>query len=633
MSLQEMVCDSKIDILIWIEDDFRNNNNPDNIYKKLINSWVKNLNYLVNYRESIFKSISSLIDAFIDYQRFVVASGGEFLTAHLASHEMRKQIFSETSIYNVLYDEIERLKDEEILTSLALSVNIHPKYGNIIEAFYDAKKPIFIINETDGIEKYLEKLQSNIELLKDKRILVLIDKNMPGSYDGISCFKYLFEQIRTIKGIELMPIIYSSKIEGTMNLHNIFSKEEDKYAQILKNDLEKEFSNILFYLKVADLFKHQVDSINEVLSKKIFNLSTINYMINSAINEGESPIDHILEWMNVLIRNEMELRQNNDRSLLQKYINAFNPPNTEVPYEDELLEIGNFDIFDNHVNSKYEMISPGDIFYLRGKYYLLVGAPCDIALRKNGTRKLNTIHLLEGEVIDKIATKKINYIQRENDQYVELSNFINNGKNQVIRFKLNGIISVDSRLLDVSSFNEYGKFTNEEKDQIFTIGQQVRFQGIHHFLSNSQNLDKIKHLSEYIVTFDVNYINESHYYEDSARITRVRSQYMIYINQLYSNITSRIGFNTIAMNPYEKVNIKVCSSGNADLGTIDGFMTRKSGQEIRYLRIQKNDLAKILGLSSEVDEEIKFKINEQKQVLGYNFILIDSPCTYLEKRD
>ena len=58
--------------------------------------------------------------------------------------------------------------------------------------------------------------------------------------------------------------------------------------------------------------------------------------------------------------------------------------------DDDELEFQNFEQYDYYIN---EFLSPpmsGDIFYIKGEYYLLVGQECDLSIR-NGVRNNSRI--------------------------------------------------------------------------------------------------------------------------------------------------------------------------------------------------------------------------------------------------
>lgn len=611
------------------------------------NLWGADYEWLLNGKDDIFSPIAKVIDAYVQYKYIINADVKKFENVELVSEKKRSELFGDKAEYSNLIQLINDTKDEDIWELLGLAIVYPPDLYNTVRGIVSAGKKIIFINNTDGIIELASKFSENKDIFINRRVLFIIDKAMRGTYQGPEAAKKIYSAIKSAKGIELINLLFSSNVDATKNLHNLFEVtfEEETMACIKKNFFERDLKNILFYIKILDLYNSKIKGTKMVLDKPFLNLNTVEYIIKSANKEGESPVDHLLEWFENSVKHEVEELQIENRNLLQKYINNIQSMGTELKFDEELLKLGRNDVFDDYVNKKYLTLAPGDVFIIDGSYYLLVGAACDIIIRSNGKRKKDILYLIKGEAVNDFTSEKVRYYQENNHQYIELSNFYKDGYSRAVKFDLNDVLAVDGYYLDLCCFNSSGEFKLPCDNVYFTSGQQKRYTLIEEQVQsiksiydnlNDENSNRFIQLQDKLMkTFRYEVIeNNFSYFDDSKRITRVKKCYMEYINQLYSNIVGRIGYNTISMNPFERVQLTCICKADEEHKSISAIYKRKHGKarlEDTSFEVKCKDLTDAFNITEHKDGTIDLK--EGKAVkLGKNSFRLDESVITLENK-
>jgi hypothetical protein len=182
--------------------------------------------------------------------------------------------------------------------------------------------------------------------------------------------------------------------------------------------------------------------------------------------------------------------------------NQINSTQTSEAYSIRRLELYE----DAHINSTYQPVELGDIFQVGQKYYILIAQPCDVALRSNGVRVLNTGTLVRLQLArnatlqKKFVPKRVYYkdgkvqvvtVQQKINELSSISTFKleyygkNPNESYVVKFREVHQISLD--LLDLATFNSDGTctFCISKPDNILTLlhgSLKTRYEKIHnHF--------------------------------------------------------------------------------------------------------------------------------------------------------
>lgn len=255
--------------------------------------------------------------------------------------------------------------------------------------------------------------------------------------------------------------------------------------------IQSSFSKSLKELKglTPDTFNHIIQK----SSKKEGNWEMSNLLrINSIINTDKS-------LNNLLSKNK---REKINKSLLKIRRVEKIKTGGDTPYDkDQIVSLRKREIFiDGKIlNELHFPISNGDIFKIEGKNYILLGQPCNLALRSNGKRDIrggqifSTGFLLELEVVENEALSKVAKNHLLTIGFIEKTD-LPNDKSEIVRFQLFKTISLAP--LDLCVFNRSGIAhinLNLEKSSLQTLQDswKVRYIQLHSQFSDYRDNLKI----------------------------------------------------------------------------------------------------------------------------------------------
>jgi len=144
------------------------------------------------------------------------------------------------------------------------------------------------------------------------------------------------------------------------------------------------------------------------------------------------------------------------------------------------------------INQLHFPISNGDIFKIKGKEYILIGQPCNLALRKTGGRDImsgkvyDSAFLLEIKTIGKDKFEKFRPGQLASIGVIESAN-LDSERIKFVRFQLYKTVSLSP--LDLTLYNTDGTATinlNKLENDSTTIQEswKLRYKNIHEEFSN-----------------------------------------------------------------------------------------------------------------------------------------------------
>lgn len=242
----------------------------------------------------------------------------------------------------------------------------------------------------------------------------------------------------------------------------------------------------------------------------------------------------------------------------------------EIEPED-VIEFQRFEQYDYSVNEFMNPPMSGDVFYIKGNYYLLVGQECDLSIR--GSQRKNSI--AELIPIELIKNKDMGS-NKESHNYEKLLL----GKFETIDKKTCSIsidctrrILIDNEILDLCTFNEQGNawfYINQEMEIKAKYMLPIQWQKYYNNLKERFNNLKNKYdtISQYqmVLGFGVGELvsdmGASHnnrlisiidFKEDNniikydvKRVCRIRNHVLL-VNKMYLEYRGRQAFNTINM--------------------------------------------------------------------------------------
>ena len=269
-----------------------------------------------------------------------------------------------------------------------------------------------------------------------------------------------------------------------------------------------------------------------------------------------------------------------------------------------------FEQYDYHVNEFMTPPMTGDIFYIKGNYYLLLGQECDLSIR-NGRRKNPIAELVPIKLVKNRDMG--NFKEKYNYEKLLLGKFLDaDGKCCNISIDCTKREVIDNEIIDLCAFNDFGKSEiclNQElkieAKYLLPIEWQQYYENLKiHLLNLKNKYDLIKEHEE-ILGFNVvqlvNDMGASHNNRlvsiidfsiednvikyDVKRICRIRNHVLL-INKMFLEYRGRQAFNTI----------------NMDIGRNTSYAIEIMGSDER---VAGNDVTVILTTSRKENENIK----------------------------
>ena len=191
--------------------------------------------------------------------------------------------------------------------------------------------------------------------------------------------------------------------------------------------------NVLWLKQISEIKDETINLFFSVLNNVKEELETIDpacfdyAVINRSKEEGAWEFDSLLRLIQIMLNKHIkgriisgtELAKFQDLTGVLKDIGScFSSP--PLPQPTILKELHHEEVFETgiYINSVYSQIANGDIFEIKGKPYMLVCQPCNIALRGNATRKSSDSVILlpilpypEGKNDEKKLSKYISVLE------------------------------------------------------------------------------------------------------------------------------------------------------------------------------------------------------------------------------
>ncbi len=293
--------------------------------------------------------------------------------------------------------------------------------------------------------------------------------------------------------------------------------------------LKKESTTIIkssFNKSLEELKELTPDTFNHVIqksSKKEGSWEMTNLLrINSIINTDKS-------LNNLLSKNKRE-KINKSLSKIRRVEKV--KTGADTPYDKEqIVSLRKREIYIDAkiLNELHFPISNGDIFKIENKNYILLGQPCNLALRSSGKRDIrggqifSTAFLLELEVVENEALSKVSKSQLLTMGFIEKTE-LPNDKSEIVRFPLFKTISLAP--LDLTVFNSSGIACinlNQEKSSLQTLQDswKVRYIQLHkQFSGYRNNIRVFKNLK----SKDKEILKDSIYYGDLFKGFKINNE-------------------------------------------------------------------------------------------------------------
>lgn len=449
-------------------------------------------------------------------------------------------------------------------------------YNELLEGANHESVSLPIRIYTDFTASELKYIREDLEAFSEnnKFFLCVIDNFMKGEARGKEIIDALYNEVQTRKN-GICIVLSSQQEEITKNLDDLYVGFVNKAAENINNEIKQHLIMSQYKIMLTILKEERQKALEQSFLYATSNMEVAVYLSSMAKEEGITNHEILNEWIDLRERyytyksSRKEIKRTILLSSLFERISN-NEPTKDITHND-LEEFQCFEQYDYHVNEF--MIPPmtGDIFFIKGNYYLLVGQECELSIR-NGRRKNPVAELIP---ITLVKNKDMgNFKEKYNYEKLLLGKFLDvEGQFCNISIDCTKREVIDNEILDLCSFNELGKSEINLKEELeveakylLPIEWQHYYENLkERFLSLKEKFDLIKehesslgfnieqlvndmgasHNNRLVSIIDFCTENDNIKY-NVKRICRIKNHVLL-INKLFLEYRGRQGFNTINM--------------------------------------------------------------------------------------
>lgn len=487
---------------------------------------------------------------------------------------------------NLLEDAIENLTEKDlednkqIFQRFGLGVKVETEigYGSVLNGARNMGERLPLRIYTDFLSLELKWIEEDIKIFseKDGFFLCIIDNFINGEARGKDVIDSLNEN--TLARKRGICITLSSQQEDiTKETEEMYVGFVNKAQENIDDEIKKHLIMSQYKIMLTLLKEKRISALEKSFSYAESNMGVAVFLAAMAKEEGITNHEILNEWINLREQyyTYREGRTEIKRSiLLSSLFERIETDKNETIKELDKMDVTEFQTFeqyDYHVNEFLIPPMTGDIFYIKGKYYLLVGQECDLSIRKgerhspiaelipvqlvkdkdlgNCKEHYNFEKLLLGGFLNvegQCCNISIDYTKRVviDNEILDLCAFNENGESEI---RLERTLEVDAKYLLprewqqyyeslqkrlISLRNKYNLVKKNEKILGFNVAQLVQDMGASHN-------NRLVSIIDFSVTDDtVKY--------DVMRVCRIRNHVLL-INKMYLEYRGRQAFNTINM--------------------------------------------------------------------------------------
>lgn len=429
---------------------------------------------------------------------------------------------------------------------------------------------------TDFSAPDLKCIEEDINLFttNSKFFLCVIDNFMKGEARG----KEIIDELQKNEQARKCGICLALSSQQ----ENIARKTDEMYVGFVNkaignidNEIKKHLIMSQYKIMLTLLNKKRVSALQKSFSYAADNMEVAVLLSAMAKEEGITNHEILNEWIDLRERyyTYQDGKEEIGRTILLSSLFeriGDSEENKEIKDED-LMEFQRFEQYDYCVNEFMAPPATGDIFYIKGKYYLLVGQECDMSIR--GGERNNSI----AELIPVSLAKNKDMVNcKENYDFEKLllGKFLTvDGEYCNISINCTARELIDNEILDLCTFNKEGlseihidKNLEIETKYLLPNEWQRYYEKLKGRLLNLRNKYLTIKQHEQVLGFNVEQLvtdmgtshnnrlisiidftaeNNTIKY-DARRICRIRNHVLL-INKLYLEYRGRQAFNTINM--------------------------------------------------------------------------------------
>jgi len=486
--------------------------------------------------------------------------------------------------FHDLYQAIEIITESEIVANIALfqryglGVKIERALGyrGLLEDSKREGRSIPLRIYMDFAATDLKNMEQDIQFFtkESKFFLCVIDNFMNGEARG----KDIIDELQNNKFAKKNGIciaLSSQKEDITRKTEEMYVGFVNKSAENIDEQIKKHLIMSQYKIMLSLLNKKRVYALQKSFSYAADNMEVAVFLSAMAKEEGITNHEILNQWID--LREKYYTYQDSKEEirriiLLSSLFERIGDGESVKEVEaSDIAEFQRFEQYDYNIN---EFMSPplsGDIFYIKGKYYLLVGQECDLSIR-NGQRKNPIAEMIPINLIKNMdmGNDKEDY----NFEKLLLGKFKTiDGQTCNISIDCTKREIIDNEILDLCSLNERGESqicVGQEMDVNVKYLLPMQW---HHYYNNLQDrFSSLKNKytaikqNEQALGFDVMQlvydmgashnnrlvsivefvVDKNTIKYDVKRVCRVRNHVLL-INKLYLEYRGRQAFNTINM--------------------------------------------------------------------------------------
>lgn len=404
------------------------------------------------------------------------------------------------------------------------------------------------------------------------------------------------------------------------------------YAQ-KKDGLEKVYKNLVYAAinvliqKYKEYYKLVVDKNCNLLSE---NPELVEYLYSMAREEGAPGYEVLQAWLSFMMNYETE-ESSEFESLIKLSVcvdDYRSKKNKKLSIPNQLINAAAAENYFNNVNKFYTVTSPGDIFFYKDQYYVLIGQDCDYMMGDKRKRRTPICELLHAELISQSNYEKL----ADDSKCVYINNFKDEyGNMKVLKVNYSKRSFVSNEVLNLCCFNKQGESKIDYSAELSEdVVQMIQPYMVEYYSEIKAYFADIVSIKQKLPTFFENQknlhivtplINIDEYQEDGTtleygikRVSHLKSVACLYLYKMFLEYRGRIPYTTINLTGYSALSIDMRYNEQVYPITMFAKLSNdrgiNGGNDCRQLvwNIKKNDLNKAMvafgcKVSSEGDVE------------------------------
>lgn len=349
----------------------------------------------------------------------------------------------------------------------------------------------------------------------------------------------------------------------------------NKSAENIDSEIKKHLIMSQYKIMLTLLNTKRISALQKSFSYAADNMEVAVLLSAMARDEGITNHEILNEWIDLRERyyTYQDSRKEIGRTILLSSLfeRIGNSEENKEIEDTDLMEFQRFEQYDYYVNEFMTPPTTGDIFYIKGKYYLLVGQECDLSIRGGGrnnsiaelipislVKNKDMVNCKENYGFEKLLLGRfltvegqccnisIDCTKREliDNEILDLCAFNKAGFSEI---SVNRTLEVETKYLLP---NEWQQYYEKLKERLLSLNSKyLAIKEHEHTLGF--NVEQLvmdmgaSHNNRLVSIIDF-LIEDNTFKYDVRRICRIRNHVLL-INKLYLEYRGRQAFNTINM--------------------------------------------------------------------------------------